>query len=292
MKHSVFGKEIETEDFYCQRNHCNDLSHVSDPYINMYIKTTEVCQARCMFCEFCTNQKEQFELHKLYYILSELGKKVRINKISFTGGEPTLFIDEFKQIIGMTREACPDSFIVVNTNGYNVVPLLDMPEIDNFSISHHHYMPHANHYLFGTDKVPTIGQLSNLPHKEKIHLSCNLVKGYIDSRESIIEYLEHAADMGYEDVGFVTLMKVNEFCNERSVDFRDINLTEGGKIMKYATWTNPGICECQNYVYLASNGKAVRIYARYNYDITRGRQSCYVFDGKNLRKGFVGEVII
>lgn len=293
---NVFNKTITTKDYHCQKNHCNDLWHVKDPYVNIYVKVTEQCQAKCEFCEFCTQEKTQFNLHKLYYILSELQKKVVINKISFTGGELSLDIKKFKTILSTTKEVSPKSFIVANTNGYDLHSLMMMDDIDSVALSRHHYNEKENAKAFGKfvlDQFPLNYEFKDLPNKHKLHFSCNLIKGYIDSYEEMCKYLEWVASVGVYDVGFVTLMKINDYCKENHIDFRDIDLNNKENILHYQTWNNKGSCECRNYMFNPKDSEGlVKIYARYNVDFTKGNESNLVFDGEYLRSGFGGEIII
>jgi hypothetical protein len=46
-----------------------------------------------------------------------------------------------------------------------------------------------------------------------------MIKGYVDSEEKIYDYLDKYSDLGVYDVGFVNLMKINEYCKERFVEF-------------------------------------------------------------------------
>jgi MoaA/NifB/PqqE/SkfB family radical SAM enzyme len=296
MKIDIFNKTIMTKDYHCQKNLCNDLWHVKDPYVNIYVKVTEKCQAKCKFCEFCSQENTEFDLHKFYYVMSELQKKIIINKISFTGGELSLDIDNFKSILIKTKEVSPKSFIVANTNGYNISELMDMDEIDSVALSRHHYNERKNSEIFGINSfinIPTNNELNNLHNKHKIHFSCNLVKGYIDSYEEMCKYLEWSASVGVRDVGFVTLMKVNDYCTDNHIDFRDIDLSNKENILHYQTWNNKGSCECRNYVFNPKDGDSlVKIYARYNSDFAKGNESNLVFDGSYLRTGFGGEIII
>lgn len=293
MKHNIFGKDIITKDYHCAKNTCNDLWKVQDPYVNIYVKVTEHCNAHCKFCEFCERKENKFNLHKYYYILSELQKIVAINKISFTGGELTMRPSRFKQIMEKTREVCPKSFTVVNTNGFNIDFIMEMDEVDNVSLSRHHYDDDLNSEVFGVMNVPTADEIRILPNKDKIHFSCNLIKNYIDSREEIVKFLEWSASVGVMDVGFVTLMQINNFCIENHIDFRDIDITQGDSIFHYQTWKNGNTCECRNYMFNPQNNEGlVKVYARYMHDYLKGNESNLVFDGQYLRNGFYGEIII
>jgi len=296
MKIEIFNSEIITKEYACQKNTCNDLYKIKEPYINMYVKVTESCQAHCKFCEFCTQEKSEFDVYKLYYVITELQKKVKINKISFTGGEVSLNAGKFKSIIEMVKNACPNAFIVINTNGYDLDSLIELDGIDSISLSRHHYNEKTNMEIFkvgALDQLPLNSELQkDFKNKDKIHLSCNLIKGHIDSFDEMCKYLDWAGSLKIHDVGFVTLMKVNDYCREHHVDFRDI-ISENNRLMIYQTWKNKDLCSCSNYVYNpTTSDQLVKVYARYNHDYLKGNESNLVFDGAHLRNGFYGDIVI
>lgn len=293
---NIFGKELKIKEFQCNKNHCNDLIRIKESYVNIYVKINDVCQARCKFCEFCSNSNTFFDHHKLYYILNELQKKVIVNKISFTGGEPTIDMTTFCKIIKIAREACPNSFFNVNTNGYKLWMLEDYNELDCIALSRHHYDEQKNLETFDRDTshlFPSNSEIGKFVAKSKIHFSCNLIKGYIDSEEEIYKYLDWAASVGVYDVGFVTLMKVNQYCIDHHVDFRDITFNNPN-MFHNQSMSNGSSCECRNYLYNPPNSEGVvRVYARYNYDYESGSSVAnLVFNGANLKNGFNGEIIV
>lgn len=291
---NLFGTDIGIKEYHCTQGTCHDLVKVRDKYVNLYIKVTEVCQARCKFCEFCTGGISDFDVYKMHYVLTEIQKVVKINKISFTGGEVTLGMTRFINIVEIARKACPDAFFVTNTNGYNIGLLDQVEEIDNISLSRHHYNDEINASIFdpkADGRIPTSEQIANLKNKHKMHLSCNLMKDYIGGVSEMMKYMDWAAHVGIPDVGFVTLMKVNDYCKEQHVDFRDLVIPEKDMIL-YKSWRNGQLCSCSNYLYNPSTAdELVKVYARYNHDYLKGNESNLVFDGKNLRNGFYGDVI-
>ena len=73
-------------------------------------------------------------------------------------------------------------FTVVNTNGSNIDKLGTISQyIDSISLSRHHYNDIKNTEIFKSNKVPSETLIQAFPDKTKLHLSCNLIKNYIDS---------------------------------------------------------------------------------------------------------------
>jgi hypothetical protein len=125
-----------------------------------------------------------------------------------------------------------------------------------------------------------------------VHLSCNIIKGYIDTKQKILRYLEYAASVGVYDVGFVGLMDVNEYATHHLVDFGKINL-ESPSLIRNKDWRMKGnACKCSNYLYIPKEGtKIVSIYYRHRCKHNVDMKSNVVFDGENLRHNFNGQLI-
>lgn len=125
----------------------------------------------------------------------------------------------------------------------------------------------------------------------KWHLSCNLIKGYIDSREEIYKYLEFANKIGIRDVGFVGLMPENRYCTDKFVNFDLLNV-ESDRFIKTADWKRENICHCSNYKYLTEDHHVIDVYHRHascgSYESSGFN---FTFDGKYFRQGFTGEII-
>ncbi|MCK9476554.1 MAG: hypothetical protein M0R46_11575 [Candidatus Muirbacterium halophilum] len=98
-----------------------------------------------------------------------------------------------------------------------------------------------------------------------------------------------SASIRCDDVGFVSLMKINDFATEQFVDFEKIDLVSD-KFHKIKEWKYKDCCKCNNYLYLTGDGNVVRVYSRCNMK-QMVSISNLVFDGENLKTGFLGEVI-
>lgn len=289
----LFGKSIEIKKQLCSKNGINP-EHPSDPYINLYIKLRNRCPAKCKFCEF-TCDEEFFNVDKLIVSLKEISSKVRINKISFTGGEPTLDLDLLEYCLKKVKKIVPNAFVVINTNGAGTLKKLIKYEnyINSIALSRHHYDNSRNKQIFGCD-VPNDGDIeyfqNSVNNKDLLHLSCNLIKGEIEKHSDIKHYLNHCARIGVFDVGFVTLMKANSYCEENQILF-DSAITQDSQILRNKVWNNGDDCRCANFLYIDYNtAKIVKFYARY-YCNSASNAGQLVFDGKNLKQGFTGPII-
>ena len=100
------------------------------------------------------------------------------------------------------------------------------------------------------------------------------------------------SSVGCNDIGFVTLMKINEFCNENQIIFNDTGLDSSRNFLKYHEYKkSDGCCKCANYLYCCSStNKLIDIYGRFVMDAST-KDGLISFDGEHLREGFNGLVI-
>jgi molybdenum cofactor biosynthesis enzyme MoaA len=228
------------------------------------------------------------------YTFTRLNEQIKINKVSFTGGEPTLKINELNRLLKEVKTVNPDVFTIVNTNGFAFKEI--NPEfIDSIALSRHHFLEYNNKFIFGTDNIATINDIESYAHKEKLHLSCNLIKGQIDSTEKCQTYINVFGDLGVTDIGFVSLMEVNDHAKEHFIDFDSIKLENMKDTIKNQHWTkkcgDKPMCKCANYLTSVANGNIVKSYARYYADRTECKgMLVYEVDGR-LTAGFNGKVI-
>ena len=293
----LFGKDLVVKDNHCSLNG-KPGDPIDVPYINMYVTMTNACNAKCAFCcnekNACT--KVNFNFYKFYYLVHEIQKQLTINKLSFTGGEPSLDIELLGKCVQAVKETDTEIFTIINTNGINLAKMAPIAKyFDSIALSRHFYNDEVNNEFFKTDSVAQAEAIKAFPYKDKIHLSCNLQKGYIDSSRKVMLYLEEAAKLGIGDIGFVSLMPVNDYCKEKFVDFADINLELIENLYISKEWNNATYCRCRNYLYVPKSEEAevdiVKLYTRYYVDSSYCL-STLVFDGEYLRKGFGGEIII
>lgn len=281
----IFGQEIEVKKEFCTFNK-GPKTKIETPYINLYVRITNGCQASCDFCEFCSNDSKEFDYFKFYYVISELAKQVRINKISFTGGEPTLKINLLNDCLKFVKGIDKNIFTVINTNGLNIEKI-DSDFVDSISLSRHSIK--NNDRIFKINLKNDIQTFSE-KLKKKIHISCNLIKGEIDSSKKIYEFIDHYSSIGFHDFGFVSLMKVNDYCKDHFIDFSEINLEHMENTIRTKTFEYEKKCKCNNFLTTDSNGIINKVYARHYCDSSNS-DSTLVYDLNILKNGFNGAEI-
>lgn len=286
---NIFGHEIPMKVQPCAYNGIEQKPDAD--YVNIYVRITDHCNASCSFCEFRDNTNTKpFDFYKLYYALNEINKQVRINKVSFTGGEPTIEWELLNKCLKMVKNINSNIFTVINSNGF-AMNKIDFEHLNSFAMSRHG-IASANDSIFKCN-VRNDEYLSNLDEsiKDKIHLSCNLIKGHIDSNEKMYEYITHYSKLGFHDFGFVTLMGVNEYCKQNIVDFKKLDLTAMKNTIRACTFNDRNACFCANYITHDDNGELNRWYARHYCDSTKA-ESVLVFDIDHLKIGFNGATIL
>lgn len=289
----VFDKEVDIKDTSCGRNGCEGYPYETLS-TNFYTCLTHVCNVNCPFCEYHYSDTCEFDFEKWQYCVDEVIDKIGIYKASFTGGEPSLQLNILIKCLDYLKSKDKNIFTIINTNGSHLSELECIDSLDNIAMSRHHYLDDVNNEIFRSNLLPSSDNIINFSDKNKLHLSCNLIKGYIDSDIEIKKYLEWCSTVGVDDVGFVSLMKVNDYCNNHSLDFSDIdfNFNKHFIVNQYFDRIKNGkcVCKCRNYLYLAKNGKFVTVYSRYYVDNTCN-DGALVFMDNHLREGFSGNII-
>lgn len=297
MEVDLFGNKLSIKSHYCSLNG-EKTYPIEEPSVNLYIQT-KGCNAKCKFCEF-KDVACNFNFKKLDKVLSSITDNIKINKISITGGEPTLKLRKLYKIVDVIKKKSSKSFLVMNTNGYN---LLDVYKdgfsryFDSISLSRHHYDDKINDKIFGFKTLSSTylecTQAAWWQKKDRLHLSCNLIKGYVDSPKEVYKYLEFANNVKINDVGFVSLMKINDYCNNEFIDFSEFDFKEKKNMFKTKEWKFLDSCKCNNFLYIpkSSSGDVVKVYSRCFMKKT-DISNTLVFDGENLKFGFNGLTLI
>lgn len=289
-----------TENIVFKHNTCTingkQKYYIPDNMINLYVVVNRKCNAGCEFCEFTDSKTSSVDLENLEKIISDIYKIGMINKLHITGGEPGLDVQKVKEITKICKDKDKLIGTSVNSNGTNLEKLLTIETLDNIALSRHHYNEDKNKELM---KIQTVSNndIMRLDDelKKKIHLSCNLIKEYIDSPDEIRKYLEFASKLNINDVGLVGLMQINDFCRACFVDFNTLDLSKIDNLIKSKQSCNYSkdkelTCKCENYLYRAENLRLISMYHRYA--IKNSEIADYlVYENNSIKQGFSGKVI-
>lgn len=281
------GKSISVKDFDCKLGTLQ--AGPIAPFVNLFAKVTKGCNARCLFCSNADTpaMHTSFDIPKLLDIVKSLQDAgVRVNRINITGGEPSVVSPLVYRILDAIEDNGLDNIhLHLNTNG--LLPqsqeLMQHPRWDSISMSLHHYDAARLSELYGC-RIPESAFDFEGIDLQKVNSSCNLVKGYIDNAEEAHKILDFNLDLGIPRIGFVALMKVNDYCRERFVDLEDIHLESIPHVYFTKSMNRGGDCKCSNYLY-NRDLKILEIYMR-NYANPNYCESSLVYDGEYLRQGF------
>lgn len=283
----AFGKEIQIKSFGC--NCLDEPGQLVEPSVNLFVKVTKSCNARCLFCSNAETSMPSvpFDVPKLLEIIRGLKSAgISVNRVNITGGEPSVVSALVEEILQkMDDSGFSDLHLHLNTNG--LLPqsqmLMRHPRWNSISMSLHHYDLSKLSELYGC-KIPDKAFDFEGIDMQRLNASCNLIKGYIDSPEEASKMLDFALELGLPRIGFVALMKVNVFCQDHFVDLEDIRLDTIPHVYFTKSMDRGSDCKCSNYLY-NKDLKILEIYMR-NYANPRYCESSLVYDGEYLRQGF------
>lgn len=289
----LFGKEIAVKSHGC--NVMDEPGQRIIPSVNLFVKVTKGCNARCLFCSNAnsTDVSTAFDVPKLMAVVKALkDKDICVNRINITGGEPSVVSPIVHKILdSVEANGFDDIHLHLNTNG--LLPqsqeLMRHPRWDSISMSLHHYDMTKLSKLYGC-RIPEHAFAFEGIDLQKVNSSCNLIKGYIDNAEEAHKMLDFNLDLGIPRIGFVALMKVNDYCRDHFVDLEKIHLESIPHVYLTRSMNRGNDCKCSNYLY-NRDLKILEIYMR-NYANPNYCESSLVYDGEYLRQGFHEDNII
>lgn len=275
------------------KNQYGETSVLEENVISLYVVMTRKCTTNCRFCEYHAGKSElNLELFKKRY--EELSNSCFISTVHFTGGEPSLELEKVKEICKIVKGINSFTKTSMNTNGSRLKNLEGIDLLDNIALSRHHYTDEKNKEIF-QGKICTNEDIKNFKEKDKLHLSCNLIKGYIDNRAELKRYLDTYGEIGVRDFGLVSLMGINQYSKDNYVDFDNISIEEIENLSKvrYFCQEEKGclLCKCDNYLYTTSNLQLISIYHRHAIQSNK-KADMLVYENNHIKQGFKGEILI
>lgn len=288
----LFGQKVDIKNSNCTK--CNEEPIRTSMKLNLYIKVTDVCNARCEVCSNKGNEKASIiDLEKLKMVISYLDSKDIINRIGITGGEPMLDIKRLNDVLNAIYEVKPSAVVTINTNGCNIKEALyldSINKIEGIHISRHHYQDEINNKFFGINTATNqdIEMVMNkVSNKKLLRLNCLLMKKYINNIKEVSKYLDNATLLNIFRVGFVSLMPINNPSIENFINFKEVFKDMPSNFIETNNLNDLDVCQCTNGLYLGYNGNIIEYYARMTKELNceYARQLVYTSDNK-LTVGF------
>ena len=259
------------------------------PSVNLFVKVTNGCNARCLFCSNAGSPaiSTPFDVDKLFEMVTMLQEKdVHVNRINITGGEPAVVPAIVHDILERATEP-PYAHIHLHLNTNGLLPnsqmLMRHERWNSISMSLHHYDMTVLQEIYATT-IPIEAFGFEGIDMSKVNASCNLIRGYIDSPEQVNLMLDYAVDLRLKRLGFVALMKTNDFCRQRYVDFSEIDFAQVPRLHFTGSMNRGADCKCSNYLY-SKGTRILEVYMR-NYMNHHYCESSMVYDGQYFRQGF------
>jgi len=284
----LFDHIIQVKDIGCNRYGISGIA--LPPIVNLFVKVTNACNAKCPFCSNAnyTNIRVNFDIDKLFHCIDEiLDKKIILNRINITGGEPAVCSSIVCDIIARLKSKPRYSrlHLHLNTNGLlaSSQELMRNERFNSISVSLHHYDIDCLSEIYGV-KIPEKALSFNGIEISKLNLSCNLIKGYIDNETEVLHMLDFAINKAILRIGFVGLMPVNSYCKAHAVQLEQIDFDNIPHLYFTGSKDRGENCKCSNYLY-NKDGRILEVYMRHymNPDYC---ESALLFDGQYLRQGF------
>ena len=185
-------------------NERNSCSGRFDDWLE--INLIEKCNARCPWCieRDGLHPKEKATWNEIADAAIKTGKK----NIILLGGEPTLY-PHIQQIISYLHHN--DRNVYMTTNGSKIDPYFIrnyLNHLTGVNISIHHHDLDENKKITGLyisifSLQESIIQFQLLGIK--VRLNCNCIKGHIDSKKEILNYIKWAKMIGVTDIRFAEL---------------------------------------------------------------------------------------
>ena len=271
----------------------NNKTYSLEPYacspsdmFPFYINVTNACNAKCDFCiNGCNKDYGKLDLKELESILDQISNKV--TRFSVTGGEPLINPIDVENLLKLLEKY--NKPIILNTNGSFLMKNIDMInkyKITSLQLSRHHYEDSKNEEVFKIKTIP-FRELISIKTKLKcdLRINCLLIKGYIDSKDEIIKFLEEISKTDINSVGFISMTQVNTFTKEHFIDYRDITDDLGFDFITTLAMHDGDRCCCTNNMYVAKNGKTIFVYFRYKKDYSDSKKSLF-YDSTGLKEGY------
>lgn len=214
-KKSLLSTEQHNPDVHLEKTIkiANNNLKISIP-TNLNIFITNKCNAKCFFCinHNYTNQDIDDELY--YKSLNKTLEELDPNyfEITITGGEPTINKERFVK----TLEICNQKgfkFRTISTNGLNLLSKYKGKELCNYLVENNaiHNINISRMSIDSNKEIMKAKTLSNeeirklanyfYMHDAEMRISCNLINGYVDNMDKIIEFVDY-----YRSIDVPTIM--------------------------------------------------------------------------------------
>lgn len=176
-------------------------------YKSYDVHFTKMCDNKCAFCV----DKGSIEINKGKPDWRKIADSIIANQEGFDdvlilGGEPCLFLDELISLVDKLKEETNLKVYVTSSvpktcfdDRYSFGYLLH--KVDGFNISAQHYQEDIADKIRGTkSQYDRQAFYRSMIYKEKVRINLNIVRGYLDTKEELINCFKHYDAMGFNSI--------------------------------------------------------------------------------------------
>ena len=176
-------------------------------YRSFDIHTTSLCPHKCPYCIDEHNRHCKENVPDFARIAQTIiNHAADLDDVLFLGGEPCLYLEPLLKCI-QTVKAQTSLKIYVTTSVPNTCfrhpeTFFELIEsVDGLNISAQHYNELIADKIRGTTSSFNRQEFyAQLPQKKKIRINLNLIKGFLDEKQDILNTLHHYDDMGFGSI--------------------------------------------------------------------------------------------
>ncbi len=192
---------------------------------NLYIDTTTACDAACPFCiaPIVDRKDGKGFFEGLSFALS-LTRQVD-GTIQIVGGEPLISKRIYRLLHEVSTIDCRRT--IVNTNASslspNIASAMKSAGVSCVNVSRHHYDEACNQDIMRMKKVSSnndfhrgISYLHDV--RLGVRMQCNIIKGHIDSVESMLAYINWCLSLECREISFSQLFPLSLFDYQKPIE--------------------------------------------------------------------------
>lgn len=194
-------------------------NNICDQILNeVQVHFTKACPNKCIFCIDALNKgitMNKPDVNQIFITLCSI--KHKIDDITISGGEPFLYIDELYDLCKLIKTYLPQRLCVITSlpetcykNKSKFLEIIDM--VDMVVISPQHMNDEIGDKIRRSKTTFDRKELlQSIPCKDKVSLTLNLIKGYLDTVDDVITNIKYFESLGFRH------FKISEMFNRDSL---------------------------------------------------------------------------
>lgn len=195
---------------------CNVCDRINKEVI---IHFTKDCPNKCPFCIDRRNIGVNSRKPDITAIWNSLEKCLSyIDTVTISGGEPCLYMEDMIKLIDKIKTNSSLKIILVTALPKICFDKKELfyeicEKIDYLQISAQHNVESIASTIVNSHSLyyPRYEFMSEFPYKDKTTVSINIVKGFFNSRQDILDAIMHFNKMGYKDIKIAEMFDADNY---------------------------------------------------------------------------------